>query len=141
MHYAGLVIYNQVYSYGIIRSITFLQLFGNVDWLKTGHMTFYKKWNSTDVTNNSNTHVIYKFIFRNIRAIHDLSMYFQKHPCYTRFSNVFSQISRNFIKFSFFFKFKIVKKISKLSKISYKISKLSKNFKMINFQKVQNFNI
>ena len=56
----------------------FYILFGNVDWLKTGHMTFYKKWYSTDVTNNNNTntHAIYKFIYRNIRAIHDLSMYF-----------------------------------------------------------------
>ena len=87
----------------------FCILFGNVDWLKTGHMTFYKKWYSTDVTNYSNTHAIYKFIFRNIdlsmyffrniRAIHDLSMYFQKHPCYTRFNNVFSKISTNFKNF------------------------------------------
>ena len=38
-------------------------LFGNVDWLKTGHMTFYRKWHSMDVTNYSNTHAIYKFIF------------------------------------------------------------------------------
>ena len=33
------------------------------------------------------SHIINKFIFRNIRSIHDLSMYFQKHPWYTyRFS-------------------------------------------------------
>ena len=36
----------------------FCILFGNVNWLKTGHMTFYKKWHSTDVTNYSNTHAI-----------------------------------------------------------------------------------
>ena len=40
----------------------FCILFGNVDWLKTGHMTFYKKWYSMDVTNHSNTHAIYKYI-------------------------------------------------------------------------------
>ena len=56
----------------------FCILFGNADWLKTGHMMFYKKWYSTDVTNYSNTHAIGKFIFRNIRAIHDLSRYFPK---------------------------------------------------------------
>ena len=37
----------------------FCILFGNVDWLKTGHMTFYQKWYSTDVTNYSNTHAMY----------------------------------------------------------------------------------
>jgi len=76
--YFWIYIYIYIYHFCI--------LFGNVDWLKTGHMTFYKKWYSMDVTNYSNTHAIYKFIFRNIdlsmyffrniRAIHDLSMYF-----------------------------------------------------------------
>jgi hypothetical protein len=64
----------------------FCLLFGNVDWLKTGRMTFYRKWNSTDVTNYSYTHSIYKFIFctiyqcsfRNISTIHNLAMYFTK---------------------------------------------------------------
>jgi len=49
-----------------------------LETLKTGHVTFYKKWHSTDVTNYSNTHTIYKYIFRNIRGIHYLSMYFPK---------------------------------------------------------------
>jgi hypothetical protein len=32
---------------------------GTNDWLKTGKMTFYKKWYSMDFTNYCNTHVIY----------------------------------------------------------------------------------
>ena len=47
----------------------FCILFGNLGWLKTGHMTFYKMWYTMDVTNYSNTHAICKFIFRNIRVI------------------------------------------------------------------------
>ena len=77
-------------------------------------MTFYEKWYSTEVTNYSNTHAIYKFIFRNIRAIHDLSMYF---PKFQNFKN------------------------SKLSKISYdfKILKKFQNDKI--FIKLRIFNI
>ena len=75
--------------------IIFCILFGNIDWLKTGHMTFYKKCHSTDVANYRNTHAIYKFIFRNIRAIHDLSMYF---PKFQQISKI-SKISENFKKF------------------------------------------
>ena len=37
----------------------FCVLFGNVDQLKTGHMTFYEKKYCTYVTNYSNTHAIY----------------------------------------------------------------------------------
>jgi hypothetical protein len=74
----------------------FCILFGNLDWLKTGHMTFYKKWYSMDVTNYSNTHAIYKFISRNIHAIHDLTMCLPK----------FQQISKNSLNFKIFKNFK-----------------------------------
>jgi hypothetical protein len=63
----------------------FCFLFGNVDWLKTGRMTFYKKWNSTDVTNYSCT--IYQCSFRNISTMHDLTMYFTNCNKFQKFQN------------------------------------------------------
>jgi hypothetical protein len=65
----------------------FCILFGNVDWLKTGHMTFYKKLYCTDVTNYSNTHAIYDFFslksfkfvliqnFKSFKKFHKISMF------------------------------------------------------------------
>ena len=44
----------------------FCFLFGNVDWLKTGRMTFYKKWNS---------------------IMHDLTMYFTNCNKFQKFQN------------------------------------------------------
>ena len=107
--------------------IIFCILFGNIDWLKTGHMTFYKKCHSTDVANYRNTYAIYKFIFRNIRAIHDLSMYFPK------FQQI-SKISTNFKNFKNFRKFQKINKISKFLNY-FKISKISKNFKISKLKK------
>ena len=42
-------------------------LFGNIDWLKTGHMTFYEKLHCTDITNYSNTHAI-KVVLKNFKV-------------------------------------------------------------------------
>ena len=44
----------------IKMSATIYILFGKVDWLKKGHMTFYKMQYCTDSTNHSNIHAVYK---------------------------------------------------------------------------------
>ena len=95
----------------------FYILFGNVDWLKTGHMTFYKKLYRTDVTNYSNTK---SSIARMLLIIVTPMQYF------------------------FFLKFLKIKKFPKISTFSknFKMIKFSKNFKNFKvFIKFQNFNI
>ena len=109
-------------------------------------MTFYKKW-YMDVTNYGNTHAIYKFIFRNIRGIYDLSMFFKKHPWYTRFSNVFLETSVLYTIYQCVFQnLNKFPKISKQIKKFHKISKIKKfqffpkfQNKLPNFQKFQKF--